>query len=265
MPHQANIDRFSGFADCYDSARPTPPATVMNILNQYLQGHRPDMVVDLGCGTGLSTRAWAGHANKVIGIEPNNDMRQQAIHATRSDHISYQAGNSSNTGLPDSSVDIITCSQALHWMEPEPTFKEAQRILKTGGIFASIDCDWPPIMNWQIEAAYLEFDAKVDELAIKHGITQRIQLWPKEKHLYNMQKSGVFRFTREALVHSQEQGNDHRLIMLARSMGSVASLLKSGLSEDEIGLTALQKAAAQYLSSTLQPWFFSYRIRIGIR
>ena len=32
----ANIDRFSGFADCYDRHRPEPPAVFTEILTQLL-------------------------------------------------------------------------------------------------------------------------------------------------------------------------------------------------------------------------------------
>ena len=35
--------------------------------------------------------------------------------------------------------------QALHWMEPAPTFGEVARLLRPGGVFAALDCDWPPV------------------------------------------------------------------------------------------------------------------------
>ena len=41
---------------------------------------RPALVVDLGSGTGLSTAIWGGRAERVIGIEPNADMREEAVH-----------------------------------------------------------------------------------------------------------------------------------------------------------------------------------------
>jgi SAM-dependent methyltransferase len=45
---------------------------------------------------------------------------------------------------PQALVDaLVTCSQSLHWMEPEPTFAEVARILRRGGVFAAYDYDWP--------------------------------------------------------------------------------------------------------------------------
>ena len=60
-------------------------------------------------------------------------------------NVNFVSGFSDNTGLENSSVDIITCSQSFHWMNPETTLNEASRILKKGGVFAVYDCDWPPV------------------------------------------------------------------------------------------------------------------------
>ena len=52
----SNAERFTGFAAIYDQARPHLPAFPREVIRRYL-GHAPDTVVDLGCGTGLSTAA----------------------------------------------------------------------------------------------------------------------------------------------------------------------------------------------------------------
>lgn len=265
MPHQPNITRFSGFADCYDAARPQPPAIAIDILTQLAQTLRPKLVVDIGCGTGLSTRIWAERAERIIGIEPNDDMRAQAARATAAGNVTYQKGFSSQTNLPDNCADIVTCSQSLHWMEPEPTFREIHRILRTGGLFAAIDCDWPPTIGSEIEQTYIAFNRHVDALEKQHGITESIYRWPKHEHLRRITESGRFRFTKEILVHSVEQGNDDRLLQLVNSLGSVATLLKMGISEDEIGLTTLRAAAQKFIGHAPRPWYFSYRIRIGMK
>lgn len=148
-----NIERFSGFADLYDKYRPEPPAILGSILMRLAQTPFPQLVVDLGCGTGLSTRYWADKAQQVIGIEPTADMRHQAKAQTVAQNISYREGFSHQTGLPDDCVEIVTCSQALHWMEPQATFQEAARILRSGGVFAACDYDWPPTTgSWEADA-----------------------------------------------------------------------------------------------------------------
>src|SRR5690348_8356511 len=97
----ANIERFTGYADCYDAYRPAPPSVLAEILTRLAQVERPRLVVDLGSGTGLSTTYWAERANAVVGIEPSPDMRRQAEARTAAlgagGRVRYQAGFSTAT------------------------------------------------------------------------------------------------------------------------------------------------------------------------
>ena len=87
-----NIGRFTGFADQYDRHRAGPPPALADLVRQYAGATRPGLVVDLGSGTGLSTRYWADKATRVIGIEPTPDMRGQAEKVTAAPNVSYRAG-----------------------------------------------------------------------------------------------------------------------------------------------------------------------------
>jgi SAM-dependent methyltransferase len=140
---RANAARFTGFADLYDRARPSPPVELAPLLTSYAGVEIPDLVVDLGSGTGLSTRWCATWARRVIGVEPSADMRAAAAR-TPSPGVEYRDGYSQATGLPDGCADLVVAVQALHWMEPTETFAEVARILRPGGGFAALDCDWPP-------------------------------------------------------------------------------------------------------------------------
>lgn len=266
---RANVGRFSGFADVYDAHRPTPPSIIVDILTQLADIPRPALVVDLGCGTGLSTRIWAGRADRVLGIEPNPDMRRQAETATgdlgRTANIVYRDGLASSTGLPDGAADIVTCSQCLHWLEPVSTFAEVARVLRPGGVFAAYDCDWPPTMDWQMEVLHADFMKKVRALEEQHGVYKSVKKWDKEQHLARIKTSGHFRYAREVLVHSVESGNADRLIGLARSFGGVADLQKKGLTDKDIGLDLLEDSARRRLGNTPRPWYFSYRIRVAVK
>ncbi len=269
MSNDANIERFSGFAERYDAYRPQPPSAVRDILMQLAQVERARLVVDLGSGTGLSTCIWLERADEVIGIEPNADMRRQAeasfVAQANPEKIRYVDAISSRTGLPDSSTDIVTCSQSLHWMEPQPTFEEASRILRTGGVFAAYDCDWPPTMNWEAEAAYIDFVANAETIGESRGWYKGVEKWVKEQHLERMEASGCFRYLKEIVVHHQESGNAERLVGIALSQGGVASLLKRGVSESEIGLDQFRAVCERTIGPDPIPWYFSYRVRLGIK
>ncbi len=266
MSIPANVERFSGFAERYDTYRPKPPAVLVDILTQLAQVARPRCVVDLGSGTGLSSSIWAERADQVIGIEPNADMRSRAEARTAGwPNVVYRDASAQDTGLPNDCADVVTCSQSLHWMEPEPTFAEIARVLRVGGVFAAYDCDWPPTMNWQAQAAYEKFDWDAEKMGESRGWYAGVRQWAKEEHLGRMHASRRFRYVHEFVVHHQELGNAERLVGLALSQGGAATLLKRGLTEQEIGVDELRHACEQAMGSASIPWYFSYRVRIGIK
>lgn len=266
LDFSANVERFSGFADQYESVRPQPPPVLLDILTQVAQVARPELVVDLGSGTGISTRFWESRATRVIGIEPSEDMRREAAHQTTAPNVEYHAGFSHDTGLPDECADIVTCSQSFHWMEPQGTLREAARIVRSGGVFAAYDCDWPPLTaHWQADAEYEHVIEQILHIEEERHLSDEVKRWSKSKHLAQLQASDQFRYAREVVLHHVEPGNAARLIGIALSQGGTRTLLKNGLSEDEIGITNLREVATRTLGDELKPWYWSYRVRLGIK
>jgi ubiquinone/menaquinone biosynthesis C-methylase UbiE len=261
-------DRYTGLAETYNTYRPSPPAVIPDMLIRLARMPRPRLVVDLGCGTGLSTFIWVDRAEAVVGIEPNEDMRRVAEARTSNHanaaHVHIQEGIASQTGLPDACADVVTCSQSFHWMEPGSTLAEAARILRSGGVLAAYDHQKLPTMDWEAEEALITFWARVDAVRTQRGL-RRDQRWPKAEHLHQMQASGRFRYLRDTWVHSIEMGNAERLVGYARSHGSIGTLLRQGLTEKDIGLDDLRVTAQRTLGDEPRPWFFSYSVRIGIK
>src|SRR5215510_15703741 len=112
-----NADRFSGFAEPYDRVRPTPPDDLAAAICAYSGEPRPALVVDLGSGTGLSTRWCARWAGRVVGVEPSDDMRRVAASMGDDPRITYRPGWSHATELAALSADVVLAAQALHWMD----------------------------------------------------------------------------------------------------------------------------------------------------
>jgi SAM-dependent methyltransferase len=266
-PHvSANIERWFGVASVYDRSRPSPPKALTPILTQVARLTCPQCVVDIGSGTGLSTRIWAEAADQVIGVEPNDEMRQMAEASSAGlANVRYQKGLSIATGLPDVSADIVTVSQALHWMEPTDTFVEIARILRPGGVFAAIDNDFPPTINWEAEMAGNAFKAKIRALVRAHLSNKDVRQWEKDGHLSRMEASGQFRYTNEIALSSMEMGNADRMVNMELSRSPLQELIKVGLSEDEIGIPALRAEMQRILGDTTLPMYFTYRVRIGVK
>jgi len=256
------VQRFSGFADVYDRYRPSPPAAIAEILCRLAKTSLPALVVDLGCGTGLSTRYWADKAQQVIGIDPTPDMLQQARQTAAPPHLTFRQGTSDATGLAEHSADIVTCSQSLHWMDPWLTFREVQRILRPGGVFAAFDYDWPPhTLSWEVALAYDDCMRRVTELEKDRRVPSQ---WAKSSHLQRMRESGCFRYTAEMVIHHTELGNAERILGVLLSQGSVAGLLRSGVTEQTLGIDQLRACAQRELGDRPQTWYWSSRVRLGV-
>src|SRR5258705_11021165 len=99
-------------------------------------------------------------------------MRRQAEARATTGNVRYQEGFSTATGLPDGCADIVTCSQSLHWMEPESTFAEIARILRPSGVFPAYDCDWPPTFSWPVEQAHSARNAQAPAPEQAHQLTR---------------------------------------------------------------------------------------------
>jgi SAM-dependent methyltransferase len=261
----ATIERFSGFADAYDSHRPQPPQALAALLTQIARCPRPTLIVDLGSGTGLSSRYWSDKAERVVGIEPGADMRRAAMERGTAANVQFLEGFSHCTGLPAGGAQIVTCMQSLHWMEPQGTFEEARRLLCRGGVFAAVDYDWPPVTgSWRADLAWDQCSRRAAQLEAAVAPDRRPRRWDKEQHLSRMQQSGCFRFTREVLLHHLDQGNAERHVGLLRSQGGVMDLLKAGHSSAELAIDALELVAHAELGGVPQPWLWSARVRLGV-
>jgi SAM-dependent methyltransferase len=263
---EGNIERFGEFAKDYHSVRPSPPAILKSILLELAKTARLKLVVDIGSGTGLSTRYWVDVADRVIGIEPNDNMRSQATATTHGQAIEFRKGLSSDTGLQAGTADLVTCSQALHWMEPKGTFPEVARILRAGGVFAAYDYDWPPTTGvWEADQAYVECMKGLDELERKRSAEHMVHKWEKHEHLGRMEESKCFRFTKEIVVHHTETGNAERFIGILLSQGGVRLLLKSGYKEQQLGIDKFRDRCRDLLGEKQKEWYWSSRVRVGVK
>ena len=266
MPYSQRLIEASGydrpgFADTYDHFRPRTPQTLIDVLCRCARTARPSLVVDLGCGTGLSTRAWSGVARRAIGIEPNAAMLSAATPAAG---IEYRQAYAQETEAEDGMADIVTCSQSLHWMEPEPTFAEAARILRPGGVFAAYDYDWPPVVDPEVDEAFSNYLARWRDLRRRHGVGRGADVWPKEGHLERMRASGRFRYCREVVLHSIEEGDADRIVGFARSISLPTADLREDALERELLINELEAAARRVLGSRTLPFLFGYRVRVAV-
>lgn len=264
-----DFDEYGSFAEIYNTYRPHPPAIIFHTLAHIARTQKLQLVVDLGSGTGLSTFAWASFAERVIGIEPSADLRHFAerikVTSENYEHINFRSGKASCIELPDQSVDIVTCAQSLQWMEPDSTLREAKRILRHDGLFATYDYLLPPTFNWEVERAFENFIECVNEWEKKLGWCVFGTLyWKPTDFVDGMRRSGHFQYVRQFCIHNTEKGDFKRLIGLALAYGDIRALLHTGATTLELGLDELINTAQHTMGAQTIDWLISYVIRIGI-
>jgi ubiquinone/menaquinone biosynthesis C-methylase UbiE len=128
-------------------------------------------------------------AERVIGVEANPAMVAQAEARTAERNVSYVEAYADQTGLPSGEADLVTCSQSFHWMEPEPVLAEAVRLIRDSGVFAAYDYDRPPVVHWEVEAAFGEMLRRIAEAHRERGMP--VGGWRKAQHSSGWRRAGA--------------------------------------------------------------------------
>jgi ubiquinone/menaquinone biosynthesis C-methylase UbiE len=277
-------DRFSGFAETYDAYRPQPPSDLLDAVLSLAKCRTPELVVDLGAGTGRSTRPWASRATQVIGIEPSDDMLREAVKATSEDNVMYRSGFGHATGLPDCCADIVTCASALHWMDPQPTLTEIARILRLGGVLAVYGYQPPPVTPfWRLDQAYCRVREQVDFMEKRARDRQRrdnssgsslsqsalpdsfLTRYKWGDLATTLKTSNHFEFVRQAAFHDVLRWNSSDYMGWLHTHAGIQFLLGTGITPADIGLDDLKILAQNTLGATRTSCFLSFSSWIAIR
>ena len=112
------------------------------------------MVVDLGTGTGTLARGFARRGCRVIGIDPDPRMIDQArkLDAQTSVSVRYFEATAEHSGLDDHQADVVTAGQCWHWFDRGRALTEVHRILKPAGRLVIAHFDWLPLAGNLVEA-----------------------------------------------------------------------------------------------------------------
>jgi SAM-dependent methyltransferase len=129
-----SVARFSDRAQDYAKYRPHYSHDVVHALQETCGLTPQHLVADVGCGPGMLAEIFLDNGNRVIGVEPNAEMRR----AGETYLAAYPAfrmieGSAEATTLDSASADFVVAGQAFHWFRPQEARLEFARILKPGG------------------------------------------------------------------------------------------------------------------------------------
>jgi len=121
----------------------------INAVHQNLNIDKPLKLLEIGCGGGFVTEAFAKVGFQVTGLDLSpNSIKQAKAHANSSGlHIRYISGNALSlpSELKDEEFDIIVMADVLEHLHDIPlAVTQINRVLKKGGMFCfdTVNRNW---------------------------------------------------------------------------------------------------------------------------
>lgn len=148
----AHIYRYPGATDAEAYESENQIADPERLIEAFMTSVRPlagATVVDIGAGSAFHAVRFAREAERVFAVEPDSNMLHQAFTRLATDpvaNVSVIAADAENVPLHDAIADVIHARFA-YFFGPEsggvqsclPGVREAQRLLRPGGVFFVID------------------------------------------------------------------------------------------------------------------------------
>ncbi len=191
--------RFSDRVDDYVKYRPHYLQDVVQAVEQAC-GLRPEhTIADVGCGTGLLAKIFLENGNRVVGVEPNRQMRIGGEnYLAEYSNFSMVDGSAEATGLAEASVDFVMAGQAFHWFRPDETRAEFARILRPQG--------WVVLVWNDRDTTSKPFLHAYEDFVLRHSTD-----YEQVAHKYLASYDALQRFFAPGEVRLIEQHNEQQL------------------------------------------------------
>ena len=198
-PSRNPLARFSDRAEDYAKYRPHYSPDVVHALKEACGLTPEHLIADVGCGPGMLAEVFLENGNRVVGVEPNREMRIAGENYLAG-HPNFSAvdGSAENTTLGDASVDFVIAGQAFHWFRPPEARVEFARILKSGG--------WA-VLVWHDRSV----DATPFLRAYEEFLREYSNDYEQVTHKYLASYQALERFFAPNPMHLIKQRNEQRL------------------------------------------------------
>jgi ubiquinone/menaquinone biosynthesis C-methylase UbiE len=149
-------DLFKGSAKYYSKYRPMYPSSLIRFLVEKFSLNGEQNLLDLGCGTGHLTIRFSDWCNRIVGIDTEPEMIEEAkrLHQEiRMGQIHWFNGNLEQYKVEhNEQFSLVTIAKAFHWMDRPKVLEELFDMVTDGGGVAIID-NYDPnksLTQWQV-------------------------------------------------------------------------------------------------------------------
>ncbi|MBI4156001.1 MAG: class I SAM-dependent methyltransferase [Candidatus Zambryskibacteria bacterium] len=135
MNDRTKRNNFGILSKDYDAARRGYPKELFAYLKKLVPGKHLK-VLDIGCGTGISTRQLKERGFSVTGVD--KDQAMVAIARQKTSDILYVVTDVHKLPFDNEEFDLITAFTSFHWFTDRKSTTEIKRVLKRGGVFFTV-------------------------------------------------------------------------------------------------------------------------------
>lgn len=143
MPSEANGRScgavFDELADEYDRHRPTYPDVLIDRACEVAGLEPGSPVLEIGCGTGQLTRSLLARGLRVTAIEPGGRLIARAHdHLADAGDVQFVNVRLEDASLPSARFRAVFSASAIHWIDPDVSWRSTADALVDGGTLALI-------------------------------------------------------------------------------------------------------------------------------
>lgn len=131
------------FAKFSLSTRADEAEKLVSLVVPLLRDPAQAVALDMACGPGTFTRAFASRVKTIRGIDLTPALLDQARAAAEKAGLRncvFECGNAEALPYPDKSFDLGICAYAVHhFASPKMVMGELARVMRPGGVVALVD------------------------------------------------------------------------------------------------------------------------------
>ena len=94
------------------------------------------LMVDVGCGSGQSSSAFAAHFDRILGVDTSASQIEIAAKTSEDYNVEFRVSSAEELPVEDGSVSLVTAMCAAHWFDLPRFYAECERILAPDGVVA---------------------------------------------------------------------------------------------------------------------------------
>ncbi len=128
---------FDEIAEDYDRHRPTYPDV---LVDGACEGIAPGAaVLEIGCGTGQLTRSLLARGLRVTAVEPGQQLIARARDQCNGvGEVQFVNARLEDASLARAQYSAVFSASAIHWIDPDVSWRKAADALVDGGTFALV-------------------------------------------------------------------------------------------------------------------------------